>query len=32
MNELNQEEQVFTLGGKVERLAAYIIDSLIAFL
>ena len=32
MNELNQEEQVFTLGGKIERLAAYIIDSLIAFL
>ena len=32
MNNLNQEEQVFTLGGKVERLAAYIIDSLIAFL
>ena len=32
MNELNQEEQVFTLGGKVERFAAYIIDSLIAFL
>ena len=32
MNELNQEEQVFTLGGKVERLAAYILDSLIAFL
>ena len=32
MNKLNQEEQVFTLGGKVERLAAYIIDSLIAFL
>ena len=32
MNNLNQEEQVFTLGGKVERLAAYLIDSLIAFL
>ena len=32
MNELNQEEQVFTLGGKVERLAAYLIDSLIAFI
>ena len=32
MNELNQEEQVFTLGGKIERLAAYLIDSLIAFI
>ena len=32
MNKLNQEEQVFTLGGKVERLAAYLIDSLIAFI
>ena len=32
MKELNEEEQVFILGVKVDRLAAYIIDSLITFL